>query len=103
MSPQIPTTGSHVQPASESLNGRLRPLMRLIQSCGDIGRFTAGRLMLVTINSAELTRLALGTHADAFERSSPNGSFDWKLLSNGVVVKDVRAHELQAARGRRAV
>src|SRR5438094_10192811 len=91
----------HLQPASESFNGRVRPLMRLIQSYGDVGRFTAGRLTLVTINSAELTGLALGTHAEAFGRRSASQSFDWKLLSNGVVLKDVRTPEVQPARPRR--
>jgi cytochrome P450 len=102
MSQQIPITGPQSEPTRELLNARFPGPMRLIQASGDVGRFTAGRLTLVAINSAELTRLALGTHADAFEPGSASQSFEGQLLSNGIVVKAIRAQGSRSVRCRRA-
>jgi cytochrome P450 len=77
-------------------------LLRHVQACGDVGRFTAGRFAVVAINSATLTRVALGTHADAFEPMSPAHSVDGQLLSNAVVVKAVRTHGPRSVEHRRS-
>lgn len=104
MSKQIPSISGHSVQADalRAGRGRLRILMRLGESVGEIGALTTIGLSLVVVNSAELTRLALGADQDPFEPSFAPRSFDWKLLSNGVVIKDARPQGGDAALFRRA-
>jgi pentalenene oxygenase len=59
---------------------------RLIESENEIDFVTAGRLRFVVVNSAELTRLALDKHQDAFVAASAPRSFAWRFLSSGAII-----------------
>lgn len=74
---------------------RLHLLQRLSRVCGDIGAFRVGARWCILVNSPELIREVLITHASDFEKPALIRMYLCPALGNGLILSENVFHEQQ--------